>query len=82
MGIIDDFTKILNAVSNYKNSDAEQIKAKTDNNKMKNLRKQNRELKKAISKGYKIGIIGIIATFASIFIGYYLFVYFPIHNNS
>ena len=81
MGFWDDFANVLNSVANYKKADAEQIKAKTQKDKMKNLRKQNRELKKAISKGQKMGIIGIIATFASVFIGYYLLVYFPIHSS-
>ena len=56
MGLWNDIASALNSLANYKKADAEQIKAKTDKDKMKNLRKQNKELKKALSRNQKIGI--------------------------
>ena len=81
MGIIDDITKIMNSVANFKKADAEQIKAKTQKDKMKNLKTENKKLKKALSRNQTIGIIGILISIAGIAIGVF-FVYFPIHNGS
>ena len=81
MGLIDDFTKILNSITNLQKIQVEKTKALTQKDKMKELKKQNKALKKVISANQKIGIAGIIVTVVSIFIGYYLLVYFPINHS-
>ena len=68
MGIIDDIIKGLDSLTNYKKADAEQTRAKTDKEKMKNLRKQNKELKKSLSKNQTIGIITVIIAIVGIII--------------
>jgi len=81
MGFLNDFINTINALANFKKADAEQTKAKTQKDRMKKLAKENKELKKALSRNQMIGIISIFVTIASVFIGYYLLVYFPIHNT-
>ena len=81
MGLFDDIVNGINALANFKKADAEQIKAKTQKDKMKRIAKENRELKKAFSKNLRVGIAGILVTIAGVFIGYYLLVYFPIHST-
>lgn len=80
MGIFRDFIDGVNSLANYKKADVEQIKAQTQNDKLKKARRENRELKKAISRSNLIGIIGIIIAIAGIAIGLF-FVYFPIHHT-
>lgn len=79
MGFFRDIIDGINSLANYKKSDAEQTKAKTDKEKLKNLRQQNRELKKALSRNQTIGIIGIVIAIAGIVIGIFL-AYYPIHH--
>ena len=81
MGLIDDFTKFINSIANLQKVQVEETKVQTQKDKIKELKKQNRALKKAISTNQKIGIAGIIVTVVSIFIGYYLLVYFPINHS-
>jgi len=47
---------------------------------MKKLAKENKELKKALSRNQTLGIAGIIVTIICVFIGYSLLVYFPISD--
>jgi len=82
MGFWDDIVNVLNSAANYKKADAEQIKAKIQKDKMKNLRKENRQLKNALSGNQLIGIFGIVATVICVFVVYYLSVSFPILNGS
>jgi|GEM_PF-3930338 len=82
MGLLNDITNFINSLGNYEKIQVEKTKAQAKKDKMKKLARENRELKKALSKGQMIGIAGIVVTFASIFIGYYLFAYFPIHSSS
>lgn len=79
MGLFRDIIDGINSLANYKKADADQIKAKTDKDKMKILRKQNRELKKHLSKHQMISLIGILIGVIGIMITVY-FVYFPIHH--
>ena len=81
MGFIDDFTNFINSITNLQKVQVEKTKAQTQKDKMKELKKQNKALKKAISTNQKIGIAGIIVTIVSVFIGYYLLVYFPINHS-
>lgn len=77
MGLFRDIIDGINSLANYKKADAEQIKAKTQKDKIKQLRKENRELKTALSRNQLVGFIGIGVTIVAIFIGYFLIVYFP-----
>ncbi len=80
MGLLNDIANALNSLANLQKVQVEKTKAQTQKNKMKRITKENRELKKALSRNQIIGIATIFITIASAFIGYYLLVYFPIHN--
>jgi len=80
MGLLNDIANALNSLANLQKVQVEKTKAQTQKGKMKKLAKENRELKKALSKNQIIGIVGIFVTIATAFIGYYFLVYFPIHN--
>ena len=80
MGLLNDIANAFNSFANFQKSQTEKIKAQTKKDKMKRMAKENKELKKALSRNQIIGIASIFVTFASVFIGYYLLVYFPIHN--
>jgi len=80
MGFLDDIAKTFNSLANLQKSQTEKIKAQTKKDKMKRIAKENKELKKALSRNKIIGIVGIFVTITSVFIGYSLLVYFPINN--
>ncbi len=80
MGLLNDITNALNSLTNFQKVQVEKTKAQTQKAKMKRMAKENKELKKALSRNQTIGIITIFITIASAFIGYYLLVYFPINN--
>ncbi|MCH8915920.1 MAG: hypothetical protein IIA82_08780 [Thaumarchaeota archaeon] len=80
MGFLDDIAKTFNSLANLQKSQTEKIKAQTKKDKMKRITKENKELKKALSRNKIIGIVGIVVTITSVFIGYSLLVYFPINN--
>ena len=77
MGLLNDIINALNSLTNLQKAQAEKIKAQTQKDKMKRIARENKELKKAISRNQIIGIIAISVTIATVFIGYYLLVYFP-----
>ena len=79
MGLFRDIIDGLNSLANLKQADAEQVKAKTQNQKVKNTKKENRELKKALSRSNRIGIISILIAIAGIAVAVY-FVYYPVHH--
>jgi len=85
MGFWDDIAKGLKSVTDYNKSETEKIKAQNKKVNNKRLAKENRELKKAISKGHKIGMasigVTIVVAVAAVIIGYMLLVYFPIQNS-
>ena len=72
-------------LQDYNKSETEKIKAQ--NKKVNNRRqtKENKDLKKALSKSTKVGIIGIIATIVGIIVGvimgFMLSGYFQIQNS-
>jgi len=78
MGLLNDFANFFNSLTNLQKAQVEKIKAQTQKDKMKRMAKENRELKKALSRNQMIGITAIFITIATAFIGYYLLVYFPI----
>ncbi len=80
MGFFNDIADAINSLANYKKADAEQIKAKTQKDKMKKLTKENKTLKKALSRNQIIGIVSILVGIAGIAITVF-FIYFPIHND-
>ena len=80
MGFLDDIAKTFNSLANLQKSQTEKIKAQTKKDKMKRITKENKELKKALSRNKIIGIAGIVVTIITVFIGYSLLVYFPINN--
>ena len=80
MGLLNDIANAFNSLANLQKSQTEKIKAQTKKDKMKRITKENKELKKALSRNKIIGIAGIFVTITSVFIGYFLFVYFPINN--
>ncbi len=80
MGLLNDIANALNSLANLQKVQVEKTKAQTQKDKMKRIAKENRELKKALSRNQIIGIATIFITITSAFIGYYLLVYFPIHN--
>ena len=80
MGLLNDITNALNSLANLQKVQVEKTKAQTQKDKMRRIAKENRELKKALSRNQRIGIATIFITIASAFIGYYLLVYFPIQN--
>jgi len=79
MGLFRDIIDGMNSLANLKKADAEQIKAKIQNQKAKNTKKENRELKKALSKSNRIGIISILIAIAGIVVAVY-FVYNPVRH--
>ena len=79
MGFWDDIAKAFNSLANLQKSQTEKIKAQTKRDKMKRLAKENKELKKALSRNQIIGVVGILATISFSVIGYYL-VFVPIQN--
>ncbi len=81
MGFLDDIAKTFNSLANLQKSQTEKIKAQTKKDRMKRITKENKELKKALSRNKIIGIVGIFVTITSVFIGYSLLVYFPINNT-
>jgi len=81
MGFLDDVAKTFNSLANLQKSQTEKIKAQTKKDKMKRITKENRELKKALSRNQIIGITGIFVTIATAFIGVLFLVYFPINNT-
>lgn len=82
MGLLNDIANTINSLANLQKVQVEKTKAKTQKDKMKRIAKENRELKKALSRNQIIGIAGLFLTVISVFIGYYLLVYFPIHSGS
>jgi len=80
MGFLSDFAYFFNSIANLQKAEAEKTRAQTQKNKMRRMAKENRALKKSLSRNQIIGVSTIIITIASAFIGYYLLVYFPIHN--
>jgi len=80
MGFLEDIAKAFNSLANLQKSQTEKIKAQTKKDKMKKITKENKELKKALSRNKIIGIAGIFVTITSVFTGYFLLVYFPINN--
>jgi len=80
MGLLNDIANALNSLANYQKAQVEKTKVQTQKDKMKRMAKENKELKKALSRNQIIGIAGIFFTIASVFISYYLLVYFPIHT--
>ena len=66
MGLLDDIAKTFNSLTNFQKSQTEKIKAQTQRDKMKRIAKENKELKKALSRNQIIGIVGIIATITSV----------------
>jgi len=80
MGLLNDIANALNSLANLQKVQVEKTKAQTQKDKMKRIAKENKELKKAISRNQIIGIATIFVTIATAFIGYYLLVYFPIYN--
>ena len=81
MGFLDDVAKTFNSLANLQKSQTEKIKAQTKKDKMKRITKENRELKKALSRNQIIGITGIFVTIAVAFISMLFLVYFPINNT-
>lgn len=79
MGIFDDVIKGISTITDYKKADAEQIKAKNQKTKMRKINRENRELKKTLSRNNKISIIGISVTGLGVILGV-IFWYFPIYN--
>ena len=79
MGLFDDIVNGLNAWANLKKADAEQIKAKTQQKKVRKLRNENRILKKNLTKNNKIGIIGIGLSVLGVVVAIIL-AYFPVQN--
>jgi cell division protein FtsL len=77
MGFFDDIINGVNAWANLKKADAEQIKAKNQQSKVRKINRENRKLKKTLSKNNKLGIIGITVTILSVIMGI-IFWYFPI----
>ena len=77
MGFFDDIINGVNAWANLKKADAEQIKAKNQQSKLRKINRENRKLKKTLSKNNKLGIIGITVTILSVIMGI-IFWYFPI----
>jgi len=77
MGLLNDIANTFNSLTNLQKVQVEKIKAQTQKDKMKRMAKENRELKKALSRNQIIGIVAIFVTIATAFIGY-LLVYFPI----
>ncbi len=80
MGFLDDVVKTFNSLANLQKSQTEKIKAQTKKDKMKRITKENKELKKALSRNQIIGITGIFVTIAVAFISILFVVYFPINN--
>lgn len=80
MGLLNDIANAINSLANLKKVQVEETKAQTQKAKMRRMAKENRELKKALSRNQIIGIATIFITIGSAFIGYYLLVYFPIRN--
>jgi len=80
MGLLNDIINAFNSLANLQKAQAEKIKAQTQKDKMRRMAKENKELKKALSRNQTIGIIAILVTITTVFIGYYLLVYFPIDN--
>ena len=76
MGFFDDIINGVNALANLKKADAEQIKAKNQQRKVRKINRENIKLKKNLSRNNKIGIIGIIVGVLSVIIAI-TFWYFP-----
>lgn len=81
MGLLNDIANALNSLANLKKAQVEETKVQTQKSKMRRMAKENRELKKALSRNQRIGIATIIITIGSAFIGYYLLVFFPINTE-
>ena len=79
MGFFEDIINGGNSWANLKKADAEQIKAKNQQSKVRKINRENRELKKNLSRNNKIGIISIIVGVLSVIIGI-TFWYFPTHT--
>ena len=79
MGLLNDIANAINSLANLQKVQVEKTKAQTQKDKMKRMAKENKELKKALSRNQKIGIAGIFVTIATAFIGSIL-VYFSINN--
>jgi len=77
MDLLNDITNFLNSLANLQKVQVEKTKAQTQKAKMRRMTKENKELKKALSRNQIIGIVAIFVTIATAFIGY-LLVYFPI----
>ena len=80
MGFWDDIAKTFNSLANLQKSQTEKIKAQTKKDKMTRIAKENKELKKALSRNQIIGVVGILVTISFSVIGYYLFLFVPIQN--
>jgi cell division protein FtsL len=79
MGIFDDIIKGINTITEYKKADAEQIKVRNQKNKIRKINRENKELKKTLSKSNKVSIIGITVTVLGVIVGI-IFWYYPIYN--
>lgn len=79
MGFFDNIINGVNAWANLKKADAEQIKAKNHQRKVRKINRENRELKKNLSRNNKIGIISIVVGVLSVIIAI-TFWYFPTHT--
>jgi len=79
MGFFDEILKWIKAIAELKKADAEQTKAKNQKNRIKKLNRENRALKKNLSKNYKIAIIGIGITSFGIIVPIILW-YFSVSN--
>ena len=75
MGLLNDVANAFNSLANFQKSQTEKIKAQTKKDKMKRMAKENKQLKKALSRNQIIGIAGIFITITSVFIGYYLSIF-------
>lgn len=82
MGLLNDIADALNSLANLKKVQVEETKAQTQKARMRRMAKENRELKKTLSKNQIIGIAGIFVTIVTAFIGILFLVYFPILNAS
>ena len=79
MGFFDDIINGVNALANLKKADAEQTKAKNQQSRVRKINRENKKLKKNLSRNNKIGIIGIVICVLGVIISI-TFWYFPTHT--
>ena len=80
MGLLNDIANAINSLTNLQKVQVENTKAQTQKNKIRRITKENKELKKDLSRNQRIGIVSILIGIVSIIITVF-FVYFPIHNT-